>query len=109
MIEVRFNPTYENVAAEEATNKPSVEDSDRSGGVLNLFQCLTWIIFTKMLNPGALVKHMNKEILFWNLCIKYIENVKKKYFYQYYLAFIFFFFFFLFLICLTSVSKHCLA
>jgi hypothetical protein len=31
-----------------------------------------------MLNSvhDVLVKHINKEILSWNLCIQYIENVK---------------------------------
>jgi hypothetical protein len=31
-----------------------------------------------MLNSasGVLVKHINKEIIFWNSCIQYIENVK---------------------------------
>jgi hypothetical protein len=32
----------------------------------------------KVLNSilGVLVKHINKKILSWNLCIQYIENVK---------------------------------
>jgi hypothetical protein len=45
MIAVRFNPTYENVGAEEAANKPAnkpyVEDSDLLEEVLNLFRFLT--------------------------------------------------------------------
>jgi hypothetical protein len=31
-----------------------------------------------MLNsaPGVLVKYINKEFVYWNLCIQYIENIK---------------------------------
>jgi sorbitol-specific phosphotransferase system component IIBC len=34
--------------------------------------------YREMLNsaPGALVKHINKEISSWNLCVQYIKNVK---------------------------------
>jgi hypothetical protein len=52
-----------------------------------------------MLNSasGALVKHVNKEILFWNSYIQYIEIIKSC-LYQHKLYDLF-----QFLICLTSI------